>query len=61
MTATQAERDAMRRALGLALSGPRGVNPQVGAVILSAAGDLLSDGWHRGASTAHAYGGRNRG
>ncbi|WP_457099988.1 bifunctional diaminohydroxyphosphoribosylaminopyrimidine deaminase/5-amino-6-(5-phosphoribosylamino)uracil reductase RibD [Microbacterium sp. P5_E9] len=54
MTATQAERDAMRRALGLALSGPRGVNPQVGAVILSPAGDLLSDGWHRGASTAHA-------
>ena len=54
MTATQAERDAMRRALVLALNGPRGVNPQVGAVILSPAGDLLSDGWHRGASTAHA-------
>jgi diaminohydroxyphosphoribosylaminopyrimidine deaminase/5-amino-6-(5-phosphoribosylamino)uracil reductase len=54
MTATQAERDAMRRALVLALNGPRGVNPQVGAVILSPAGDLLADGWHRGASTPHA-------
>ena len=54
MTATQAERDAMRRALVLALNGPRGVNPQVGAVILSPAGDVLADGWHRGASTPHA-------
>ncbi len=54
MTATQAERDAMRRALALALNGPRGVNPQVGAVILSPAGEVLADGWHRGAGTAHA-------
>ena len=35
MSATAAERDAMRRALDLALNGPRGLNPQVGAVILS--------------------------
>ncbi|GAA3030289.1 bifunctional diaminohydroxyphosphoribosylaminopyrimidine deaminase/5-amino-6-(5-phosphoribosylamino)uracil reductase RibD [Microbacterium dextranolyticum] len=45
---------AMRRALALALHGPRGVNPQVGAVILSPAGEILSEGWHRGAGTPHA-------
>ncbi|MFT3798370.1 bifunctional diaminohydroxyphosphoribosylaminopyrimidine deaminase/5-amino-6-(5-phosphoribosylamino)uracil reductase RibD [Microbacterium sp.] len=54
MTATDRERGAMRRALALASNGPRGVNPQVGAVILSAAGDVLAEGWHRGAGTAHA-------
>ena len=54
MSATAAERDAMHRALSLALNGPRGVNPQVGAVILSPAGDVLADGWHRGAGTHHA-------
>lgn len=48
------ERDAMRRALELALRGPRGVNPQVGAIILSPTGDMLAEGWHRGAGTAHA-------
>lgn len=54
MAATDGERDAMRRALALALRGPRGLNPQVGAVILSPAGDVLAEGWHRGAGTAHA-------
>lgn len=54
MTATPAERDAMRRALELARRGPRGVNPQVGAVILSPAGAILAEGWHRGAGTNHA-------
>lgn len=54
MTATERERDAMRRALDLALRGPRGVNPQVGAVILSPDGEILAEGWHRGAGTAHA-------
>jgi len=44
----------MRRALALAHGGPRGVNPQVGAVILSPAGEILSEGWHRGAGTPHA-------
>jgi diaminohydroxyphosphoribosylaminopyrimidine deaminase/5-amino-6-(5-phosphoribosylamino)uracil reductase len=44
----------MRRALTLALNGPRGVNPQVGAVLLSSDGRILSEGWHRGASTPHA-------
>ena len=45
---------AMRRALQLALNGPRGVNPQVGAVILSPTGEVLAEGWHRGAGTPHA-------
>jgi diaminohydroxyphosphoribosylaminopyrimidine deaminase/5-amino-6-(5-phosphoribosylamino)uracil reductase len=46
---------AMRRALELAARGPeRGVNPRVGCVILSPAGDVLAEGWHRGAGTAHA-------
>ncbi|KAA9085528.1 bifunctional diaminohydroxyphosphoribosylaminopyrimidine deaminase/5-amino-6-(5-phosphoribosylamino)uracil reductase RibD [Microbacterium radiodurans] len=44
----------MRRALELATRGPRGLNPQVGAVILGPAGEILADGWHRGAGTAHA-------
>lgn len=54
MTATDRERDAMRRALSLAARGPRGVNPQVGAVLLSPDGTLLGEGWHRGAGTDHA-------
>lgn len=54
MAATAAEREAMHHALALAANGPRGLNPQVGAVILSPAGDVLAEGWHRGAGTAHA-------
>ncbi|MCR2813672.1 bifunctional diaminohydroxyphosphoribosylaminopyrimidine deaminase/5-amino-6-(5-phosphoribosylamino)uracil reductase RibD [Microbacterium sp. zg.Y1090] len=54
MTATHREREAMARALSLAARGPRGVNPQVGAVLLSPGGDVLSEGWHHGAGTAHA-------
>ena len=46
---------AMRRALQLAGNGPAaGVNPRVGCVILSPAGELLAEGWHRGAGTCHA-------
>lgn len=46
---------AMRHALTLAARGPRpGVNPQVGCVILSPTGDILAEGWHRGAGTPHA-------
>ena len=52
--ANDAERDAMRRALTVALNGPRGINPQVGAVLLSPTGSVLAEGWHRGASTPHA-------
>lgn len=44
----------MRRALTLAANGPRGINPQVGAVLLDASGAVLAEGWHRGAGTAHA-------
>ncbi|MEJ1156196.1 bifunctional diaminohydroxyphosphoribosylaminopyrimidine deaminase/5-amino-6-(5-phosphoribosylamino)uracil reductase RibD [Microbacterium marmarense] len=54
MAVTDIERGAMRRALAVALNGPRGVNPQVGAVILSPGGEILADGWHRGIGTAHA-------
>ena len=54
MTVDDATQGAMRRALELALRGPRGVNPQVGAVLLSPSGDVLAEGWHRGAGTAHA-------
>lgn len=52
--ARAAELSAMHRALDLATRGPRGVNPQVGAVILSPNGDVLAEGWHLGAGTAHA-------
>ncbi|WP_394685272.1 bifunctional diaminohydroxyphosphoribosylaminopyrimidine deaminase/5-amino-6-(5-phosphoribosylamino)uracil reductase RibD [uncultured Microbacterium sp.] len=52
--ASAVEIDAMRRALQLARRGPRGLNPQVGAVILSPAGEVLAGGFHRGAGTAHA-------
>lgn len=54
MTATAVESAAMSRALEIALRGPRGLNPQVGAVILSPAGEILAEGWHRGAGTPHA-------
>jgi len=46
---------AMRRALSLAVRGPAtGVNPRVGCVILSPAGEVIAEGWHRGAGTPHA-------
>lgn len=46
---------AMRRALSLAARGPAiGVNPQVGCVLLNDAGEIVAEGWHRGAGTAHA-------
>ncbi|APZ35098.1 riboflavin biosynthesis protein RibD [Microbacterium aurum] len=54
MAATDREAQAMRQALLLARRGPRGVNPQVGAVLLSPTGETLAEGWHRGAGTAHA-------
>jgi diaminohydroxyphosphoribosylaminopyrimidine deaminase/5-amino-6-(5-phosphoribosylamino)uracil reductase len=47
--------DAMNRALDLALKGPvTGVNPQVGAVILNAAGEVIGEGYHKGSGTDHA-------
>ena len=54
MAVNEAERRAMTRALELATLGPRGVNPQVGAVILSPEGDIIAEGWHHGAGTPHA-------
>jgi diaminohydroxyphosphoribosylaminopyrimidine deaminase/5-amino-6-(5-phosphoribosylamino)uracil reductase len=46
---------AMRRALELARRGPAGgANPQVGCVLLGRDGELLAEGWHRGAGSAHA-------
>ena len=54
MPITAAEQRAMDAALSLAPRGPRGINPQVGAVILSADGEVLAEGWHRGAGTSHA-------
>jgi diaminohydroxyphosphoribosylaminopyrimidine deaminase/5-amino-6-(5-phosphoribosylamino)uracil reductase len=53
--AEAADAAQMRRALELALGGPRhGVNPQVGCVIVGADGRLLAEGRHDGAGTAHA-------
>jgi diaminohydroxyphosphoribosylaminopyrimidine deaminase/5-amino-6-(5-phosphoribosylamino)uracil reductase len=47
--------DAMNRALVLALKGPvTGINPQVGAVILNAAGEVIGEGYHKGSGTDHA-------
>lgn len=54
MTTQDTEREAMHRALTIARNGPRGVNPQVGAVLLSPSGEVLAEGWHRGAGTNHA-------
>ena len=52
---TAAIETAMRHALLLAERGPAtGANPQVGCVILSAAGDIIAEGVHRGAGTPHA-------
>ena len=48
--------DAMDRALALAERGWGRVspNPLVGAVVLSASGDTVAEGWHEGPGTAHA-------
>ncbi|MDO8382734.1 MAG: bifunctional diaminohydroxyphosphoribosylaminopyrimidine deaminase/5-amino-6-(5-phosphoribosylamino)uracil reductase RibD [Microbacterium sp.] len=54
MTYSEIEWRAMGRAKELALLGPRGINPQVGAVVLSPTGEVLSEGWHRGAGNPHA-------
>ena len=49
-------RDAafMRRALELAVRGSwPDPNPRVGCVIVDASGELVGEGWHRGAGTPH--------
>lgn len=56
MTFSTAERRAMRRALELACTPgvPLGPNPRVGCVLLDGNGDVVAEGYHRGAGTAHA-------
>ena len=54
MPVSEAAERVMERALELARRGPVGVNPQVGAVLLSPEGDVIAEGWHHGAGTAHA-------
>jgi diaminohydroxyphosphoribosylaminopyrimidine deaminase/5-amino-6-(5-phosphoribosylamino)uracil reductase len=45
----------MRRALELAARGPEGdANPRVGCVLVAPNGQVVADGWHRGAGTPHA-------
>jgi len=49
------ELEAMRRALDIARRGPaNGPNPRVGCVLLGPDGEVLGEGWHRGAGTPHA-------
>ena len=46
---------AMLRALELAALSPSyGENPQVGAVLINDAGEIVAEGWHKGAGTPHA-------
>jgi diaminohydroxyphosphoribosylaminopyrimidine deaminase / 5-amino-6-(5-phosphoribosylamino)uracil reductase len=56
MTVSEAERDAMRRALTLAASDgvPLGPNPRVGCVLLAPDGTAIAEGFHHGAGSAHA-------
>ena len=53
---TTVQTAAMQRALRAAASPdtPTGPNPRVGCVILSPDGDVLAEGHHRGAGSAHA-------
>ncbi|MFW5471515.1 bifunctional diaminohydroxyphosphoribosylaminopyrimidine deaminase/5-amino-6-(5-phosphoribosylamino)uracil reductase RibD [Knoellia sp. CPCC 206435] len=45
----------MARALELAAHGPEaGPNPRVGCVLVGPDGELVAEGWHRGAGTPHA-------
>ncbi len=46
----------MRRALAIAATEgvPTGPNPRVGCVLIDPSGDVIAEGFHRGAGTAHA-------
>lgn len=45
----------LRRSVELATRGPLvDPNPRVGAVIIDAAGEVVGEGWHRGAGSPHA-------
>ena len=54
--ASTGEVDAMRRALVLAATATvrPGANPRVGCVLLSRDGEVVGEGFHRGAGTPHA-------
>src|ERR1044072_6114260 len=56
MTITPADEAAMRRALELAARPgvPLGPNPRVGCVLIDEAGQVVAEGYHRGAGTPHA-------
>ncbi|MEN9965514.1 MAG: bifunctional diaminohydroxyphosphoribosylaminopyrimidine, partial [Actinomycetota bacterium] len=55
MSFNEQHEHAMRRALELALNGPaKGLNPRVGAVLITASGEIVGEGWHRGSGTDHA-------
>lgn len=56
MAGNAAERTAMRRALELAATPgvPLGPNPRVGCVLLAPDGEVVAEGYHRGAGTPHA-------
>jgi diaminohydroxyphosphoribosylaminopyrimidine deaminase/5-amino-6-(5-phosphoribosylamino)uracil reductase len=52
---TAADAALMRRALDLAAQGPvADPNPRVGCVITDSLGEVVGEGWHRGAGTRHA-------
>ena len=56
MSTTAAEQAAMCRALDLAATPgvPLAPNPRVGCVLLSPEGQVIAEGFHRGAGTPHA-------
>ena len=55
MSEQAAVEQAMHHAIDLASRGPAtGPNPQVGCVLMDAAGRVVAEGWHRGAGTPHA-------
>ncbi len=55
MSFNEQQEHAMRRALELALNGPiKGLNPRVGAVLITANGEIVGEGWHKGSGTDHA-------
>ena len=52
---TMTPEGAMARAVDIALGGPEhGPNPRVGCVLVDSAGEVIGEGFHRGAGTAHA-------
>lgn len=54
--ASEAESAAMRRALQIAATPgvPHGPNPRVGCVLLDSRGEVVAEGYHKGAGTPHA-------